>query len=124
MKKELSTVTEIQWMVDEFYELVKKDEILAPFFSKVNWEKHLPTMYKFWENTLFYTGSYSGNPILSHQKLHQKNPLHEELFSRWLALFIQNLETHFEGEKMELAKQRATSISTVMMIKILPFPGQ
>jgi len=87
--------------------------------AKVNWEKHLPVMFDFWENTLFFTGTYSGNPMKSHQRLHQLYTLNEKHFAQWVQLFIATVNELFEGAKAELAKQRAISISTVMRIKII-----
>ena len=75
-------------------------------------------MFDFWENTLFYTGSYSGNPMKLHQKLHQMFTLTAKHFSQWVQLFTTTVDELFEGEKAELAKQRAISISAVMQTKI------
>jgi hemoglobin len=85
----------------------------------VNWEKHLPLMYSFWENTLFYTGTYSGNPMIIHQRIHQIAHLTVQHFDRWVTLFTAMVDDLYEGEKADLAKQRALSIATVMKIKIL-----
>jgi len=41
-----------------------------------------------------------------------------EHFQKWLLLFTETVDQLFEGEKAELAKQRATSIATVMQIKM------
>ena len=122
MKKDIKTRGDIELLVRTFYEKVKPDPVIGHIFTKVvgvNWEKHLPTMFDFWENTLFYTGSYSGNPMQSHKKLHSLFPLNEEHFQRWVNLFTETVDELFEGEKARLAKQRAVSISTVMRIKIL-----
>ena len=122
MKKDIKTKEDIELLVRSFYDKVKIDPVIGHIFTtviKVNWEKHLPVMFDFWENTLFYTGSYSGNPIESHRRLHKIFPLNEEHFKRWVALFTETVDELFEGEKAQLAKQRAFSISTVMKIKIL-----
>ncbi len=42
-----------------------------------------------------------------------------EHFQRWILLFNETVDELFKGEKAELIKQRALSISTVMQIKIL-----
>jgi hemoglobin len=34
--------------------------------AKVNWEKHLPKMYIFWESVLFATVKFDGNPMGAH----------------------------------------------------------
>ena len=108
-------------MVDAFYEKVKKDDIIGFIFTdiaRVNWEQHLPVMYDFWENVLFQTGSYTGNPMITHTQLHHQFPLTGEHFTQWKKLFLETIEENFEGPNAELARQRALSIATVMEIKI------
>lgn len=122
MKKDIENSSDIEILVKTFYEKVKADALIGPVFNdiaKVNWEKHLPVMFDFWENTLFYTGCYTGNPMKSHQQLHEIFPLTKELFQQWLFLFNSAVDELFEGEKALLAKQKAKSISTIMQIKIL-----
>ncbi|MBL7729938.1 MAG: group III truncated hemoglobin [Chitinophagaceae bacterium] len=122
MKKDIRTREDIVCLVNAFYEKAKQDELIGHLFTtafNINWEKHLPVMYDFWENTLFYTGKYSGNPIQSHRRLHHAQPLKEEYFRRWTALFSATVDELFEGEKALLAKQRALSIATVMRLKII-----
>ncbi len=122
MKKDIETKKDIELLVNNFYEKVREDEMIGHIFNdvaKVNWEKHLPVMYDFWENVLFYTGSYTGNPMDLHKHLHRVMPLNKDHFSRWENIFTKTIDELFEGEKARLAKQRAISISTVMQIKIL-----
>ncbi|MDE3248724.1 MAG: group III truncated hemoglobin [Bacteroidota bacterium] len=121
MKRELATRTDIELLVDSFYEKVKVDPLIGPIFNdvaKVNWPAHLPVMYDFWENTIFFTGNYLGNPMQVHVKLHEHFPLNANHFSRWIRLFLLTVDELFEGEKAELAKQRAHSIATMMQIKL------
>lgn len=118
MKTDIQDIKDIQTLVDSFYEKVKRDEIIGALFAHVNWEKHLPVMYSFWENALFFTGGYTGNPLKTHRAFHERNPLSPEHFAEWQSLFVSTVNELFAGEKAELAKQRALSISTVMQIKI------
>lgn len=119
MKNDIATKKDIEQLVNSFYEKVKQDDLIAHFFVHVNWEEHLPVMYNFWENSLFYTGSYTGNPMKSHKHLHSLKALQAADFDRWLKHFLATVEELFEGDKAELAKQRALSMATVMKIKIL-----
>ena len=122
MKKDIQNRSDIEILVKAFYEKVKTDSLIGPIFNEViqvNWENHLPVMFDFWENTLFYTGSYTGNPMKLHQHLNGIFPLTSEHFKQWNILFISTVDELFEGDKALLAKQRATSISTVMQIKIV-----
>ncbi len=122
MLPDIQSREDIVRIVDTFYERVKQDELLGPIFmekAKVNWEKHLPVMYDFWENVVFYTGNYSGNPMRIHQQLHQRITLYKGDFTKWLKLFFKTVDHLYKGERAELIKQRAQSIATVMQIKIL-----
>ena len=122
MKKDITTKRDIKLLVDSFYDKVKPDPVIGHFFSKVvpvDWEKHLPVMYSFWENVLFHKGTYSGNPMVQHQALHQKSNMTTEHFKRWLQLFNDTVNELFEGDNAEIIKQRALSIAAVMQIKII-----
>ncbi len=120
MKNDIATRADIELLVNSFYEKAKTDPVIGFFFTdvvKVNWEKHLPVMYSFWENIVFYTGGYNGNPMERHQHVHEKSPLTAAHFNRWLELFRETTDQLFAGEKAELIKQRAGSIATVMQIR-------
>jgi hemoglobin len=121
MKKDIVNRSDIELLVNSFYDKVNRDPLIAFFFSEVvvvDWDKHLPVMYDFWENILFYTGKYEGNPMAKHKDIHQKCPMKMEHFQRWIFLFTETVDELFEGSISELAKQRATSIATVMQIKM------
>ncbi len=121
MKTDIANRQHIEQLINSFYDKVKVDAVIGYFFTEVipvNWEKHLPVMYDFWENVVFYTGNYEGNPMQQHQQLHKKSPMRMEHFQRWLLLFAETVDELYKGEKAELIKQRAASIATVMQIKI------
>jgi len=122
MKKDIETIEDIKQMIDSFYDKVKVDKVIGFIFNdvvRVNWEIHLPVMYKFWENSLFYSGSYEGNPLALHKHIHQLTALNALHFNQWVSLFNTTVDELFEGPISKLAKQRALSISTVLQIKIL-----
>lgn len=122
MKNDIETKKDIELLVDAFYSKIRTDELIGFIFTdvtNVNWENHLPIMYSFFENMLFYTGSYTGNPMELHKHIHRLYPLTEKHFIRWNHLFTTSVDELFCGEMAELVKQRAKSISAVMQIKIL-----
>lgn len=121
MKTDISSSAHVQWMVDRFYDKIKEDKLVGFIFTdvvKVNFEKHLPVMYAFWNNALFFTGGYNGNAMRKHIQINKATPLQKKHFIRWLQLFDQTVDEYFEGEKATLAKERAHSIATIMQIKI------
>ena len=122
MKKDILNRRDIETLVDTFYEKVKNDSVIGYYFTKVipvNWKKHLPVMYDFWENALFYSGTYSGNPMLKHMGIHALSPFNKNHFSQWLFLFNETVDDLFKGPNADAIKSRAYNIATVMQIKIL-----
>ncbi|MDP2385752.1 MAG: group III truncated hemoglobin [Bacteroidota bacterium] len=120
MKKDISNNKDIEKLVNLFYKKVKKDPTLSPFFiDGFDWNKHLQIMYKFWENVLFYTGNYGGNPMQKHFDIHSKQPLTMKHFHQWTTLFNESVDELFQGEKADSIKLKASNIATVMQIKII-----
>jgi hemoglobin len=122
MKFDLDSRENVEFMIRSFYEKVNVDEQISRFFKQVvfvDWEKHLPIMYDFWESVILGSPTYTGNPMQTHIQLNEKSPLKKEDFDRWLHLFELNLNENFSGKFTEIARQRAISIATVMQLKIL-----
>ncbi len=118
-KQDINSRKEIEILVNAFYDKVKKDVDLKIMFSDVDWQKHLPVMYDFWDNVLFYTGNYTGNPMVKHQVAHQSHPLTADHFKKWLDLFSATIDQFYSGTNAQLLKDRAQSIASIMQIKII-----
>src|ERR671912_250518 len=117
MKRDIESRKDIEVFIDSFYEKVRKDIVIGYFFNdvaKVDWKHHTPIICDFWESIIFQTGKFSGNPMVTHMKLHAISPLTKSHFDRWKQLFRETIDQYFEGERAELAKQRADSIGTMM----------
>ncbi len=85
MQKDIEDRKDIELLINSFYDKVKQDAIIGSFFTEVvqvNWEKHLPVMYNFWENIVFQTGSYNGNPMDKHLELNKKSLITDGTFSK------------------------------------------
>ena len=122
MRTDIQNRQDIEKLVNTFYDKVKTDETIGYFFTKVipvDWEVHLPKMYDFWENILFNSTTYKGNPIEAHQHVHKESPMLSEHFTHWVKLFTHTVEENFVGKNAESIIQRATSIATVMQIKVI-----
>lgn len=117
--KDLENRLDIEIVVNSFYNKVRQDDMINFMFDHVNWEKHLPIMYEFWDNVLFYTGNYTGNPMEKHQMAHNRNPMTAAHFERWLSLFDMTVNELFMGYNANLLKERAKSIATIMQLKII-----
>ena len=121
MKKALSEAADIKFLVDNFYKKVVHDDTIGYFFNevvKLDWDRHMPVMYQFWETVLFGKGGYKGNPVLKHVELNQKAPLTEQHFERWILLWESTIDEHFEGEIAEEAKKKAMTMKLLMLYKI------
>ncbi|HVA99239.1 MAG TPA: group III truncated hemoglobin [Bacteroidia bacterium] len=121
MKKELENRKDIELLINQFYEKVRKDKLLAPIFNdiaNINWETHLPRMYDFWEGLLFGNSHYTGNPMLVHIELDKKIMLLPEHFEQWKKLFFETLDELFQGNKVEETKAKVNSIASVMLHKV------
>jgi hemoglobin len=122
MKTDIKNRADIEKLINAFYDKIKTDSKIGYFFTEVanvNWEKHLPRMYDFWENIIFSTGDFVGNPMAKHKELHQKSTMTEAHFQHWNALFDETVNELFSGEKAEEIKQRAANIAMAMMYKTL-----
>ncbi len=111
---DLDSRKNIEILVQTFYDKVNADPLLAPIFSHVDWEKHLPIMYDFWTSMLLGDMSYTGNPFQKHIGL----PISALHFEQWLKLFIETVDSNFEGPKAEEAKNRANSIAGIFQHKL------
>ena len=124
MKKDIENMEDIQLLVDTFYDKVNHDEMLSPIFNevaKVNWEKHLPIMYRFWGSVLLGEMGYVGNPMDAHFRLNEKRKLEGENFSRWKSLFVETIDELFEGNIADRAKKSAFAIADLMFFKLQNF---
>ena len=122
MRKDITNSDDLYLIVKLFYVKLMKDEKMKSFFVEFEnpelLEEHLKILVNFWDNILFYSGGYRKNAMLPHIQLHQKTPLKNEHFKRWLSMFNGAVDELFEGENSTAIKSRALSIATVMEIKI------
>ncbi|MET3875727.1 group III truncated hemoglobin [Chitinophaga sp. OAE865] len=120
-KRDISNRDDIVILVNSFYDKVKEDDLIGFIFNdiaKVDWTRHLPTMYNFWEGLLLDGGNYKGNVMDPHFKLNRLIPLEPAYFDRWLQLFEATVTENFAGEKASLAVTRARSIKGIMLFKM------
>lgn len=113
-KNDIQFRSDIELLIDQFYDQVKSDAVIGYIFNdiaQVDWPKHLPVMYDFWEFLLLQGKNYQGNPIEKHFELHARHPLTAEHFDRWLALFQEAVDALFAGPVADDAKFRAMVIA-------------
>jgi hemoglobin len=121
MKPDITSRNDIETVVNLFYEKLKADNELHFFFTDVipvDWNKHIPLMCSFWENVLFYTGEYEGNPLVTHKKINAIHSTSEAHFTRWLQLFKTTVAENFKGKNADKMVQHAHAIAMIMQNKI------
>jgi hemoglobin len=114
---DITSRSDIERLVDTFYEGVRTDDLLAPIFNevaRVEWGTHLPRMYAFWESVLFGVAGFKGNPLAAHIQLGQQTPLTAREFERWLAHFHRTVDGLFTGPMAARAKRSAEHIAATM----------
>ena len=81
MKRDLADKEDLYRILSEFYLSLRKDEVLSHFFVKFNDDQvlmqHLRDLSDFWEQSLFYTGTYTKNVMQIHQEVDQKNKMED-----------------------------------------------
>ena len=125
IKRDIKDRNDIYIIVDDFYKKLLYDEEMKHFFEKFKddntLQNHLDILVDFWDNVLFYSGTYNKNAMLPHIELNKTKPFQMQHFNLWLQHFYASVDKNFKGEVSEIAKNRATSIATVMKLKILKF---
>lgn len=115
--KDIENIEDIRLLVDSFYSSVREDKLLSPIFNEKignNWPIHLAKMYSFWQTILLEEPTYSGRPFPPHAKL----PVSKNHFDRWLLLFSETINKHFEGAKANEAKWRSEKMAELFLHKI------
>lgn len=116
-KKDIEGLEDIKILVDDFYDRIREDELLAPIFNfrlSTHWVPHLEKMYTFWNAALFGVKGYNGNPFMKHATME----LDHEHFERWISLFNQTTDINFQGPLAEEAKKRAAVIASMFIFKL------
>lgn len=117
MKHDISSMDDIQLLVDNFYVKVRNDDLLKDIFNNKigdRWPEHLEKMYRFWQTVLLEEHTYHGSPFVPHAKL----PVDLSHFQRWVKLFSETVDEFFEGEKATRAKWQGERMAEMFRYKI------
>lgn len=122
MKTDIKNREDLFLLMQQFYTKLLADDTINYLFTdvaKINLEHHFPVLVDFWDSVLFQSGTYQKNAMQPHLNLHAKSPLLPHHFETWLRYFKETVDELFEGDIAFVAKERATSIATVMKIKVM-----
>ena len=104
---DISSKKDIELLIRNFYDsLLQIEEMKAPF-EGLDFEKHIPHIVHFWSFVLLDEEGYKTNVFDKHMHL----PIKPHMFDIWLTTFNNTIDSLFKGEKAEMAKQRATSLT-------------
>jgi hemoglobin len=116
MKADILGLDDIVLFVNEFYKKVQQDDLIGPVFGSViqDWQPHLEKMYQFWNAALFGVPGFKGNPFAKHAPLNI-GPIH---FEQWLILFRETIDSNFEGNMANDAKNRAELMAAMFLKRL------
>lgn len=117
MKRNITTLKDVQFLVDQFYAQVKEDPFLGPIFNKRlagRWEMHHRRLYRFWHTVLLRRPDYFGDPV----PMHFNMDIGRHHFDHWLTIWNGTVDTYFEGTIAERAKHRGTTMAKAFLSKI------
>jgi len=121
-KRDIKTREDVFLLVTKFYEKVRKDKVLGPFFNDTinDWDAHLKHLTTFWESSLFLKTKFTGNPLEAHVSVDKAfdNTITELHFGLWLNLWFETIDDLFKGDYAENAKRRARKMGTFLYLKI------
>lgn len=121
MKKDITTSKDITFLITEFYETLQKDATVGYIFTEVaqlDLAKHIPKIARFWETVLLGKMTYRGNVMRKHIELNAKEQLTEIHFNQWIQIWKATIDTHFEGQKANEAKERTDMMKPIMLYKM------
>jgi hemoglobin len=110
----IQQTSDIEWLVDTFYEKVFVHEQLSPFFAHLDYPKHRAKMVHFWAFVLLDVPGYTTQVFDLHEKMH----IDPALFEVWVKVFCENVDAHFQGELAEQAKLRAKTMGWTFAEKL------
>lgn len=121
MKKDILVKEDVIRLVENFHSRLRGDNVLGPMFQHhvKDWDLFTHLLCDFWENVVFYSGAYAGNPMDTHLRVHKETPLEIQHFLRWNMLFNETVDSLFTGANAELVKHRAQSISAIIQLKLI-----
>lgn len=116
------TRQQISDLVDNFYDIVWKDERLGPIFAAEldgRRPEHIAKMKSFWESVLLKTGSYDGRPVPAHMKL---QGVEGDDFKIWLGHFRSVVDDTFDPAAAPLVIEAAERIASSLWLVMFGNP--
>ena len=123
-KQSIESREEVDFLVRRFYDQVRRHPTLGPIFNQIveDWDHHLIHLSDFWEMILLQTGPGAGkfNPTKVHREvdLTVNHSIEQVHFGNWLELWFSTIDSHFEGETADYAKEHARRMAHMLFMRI------
>ena len=124
-RPDLASRADLEQLLRDFYGRAFQDDLLRHVFVDVvhmDLEEHLPTITDFWEKVLFNTGTYNGQAMQVHRRVHARAPLTPGHFARWLQLWRESLDARYAGPVTEQADAHARRMARAFLRQLVETP--
>ena len=115
MKEDIQNRGDVFALVSAFYSKVRENKEIGHFFNETikDWPAHLEKLTDFWETNLFMVAKFRGNPVRAHKEVDHKfnHTIEQKHFGEWLNMWFGTIDEMFEGERANIAKNRARNMA-------------
>ncbi len=115
MKKDIQDREDVFNLVSTFYTKVRRNPEIGHFFNETikDWPGHLEKLTDFWETNLFMVAKFRGNPMRAHKNVDRNfnHSIEQKHFGEWLNMWFSTIDELFEGERANIAKNRARNMA-------------
>lgn len=115
MKNDIQNRGDVFALVSAFYGKVRRNPEIGAFFNETidDWPSHLEKLTDFWETNLFMVSKFKGNPMKAHKEVDNQfgNTIEQKHFGEWLNMWFETIDELFEGERANIAKNRARNMA-------------
>lgn len=122
MKNDIQNREDVYLLVSSFYIKVRANEKIGHFFNEMieDWPAHLEKLTDFWETNLFMVSKFRGNPMKAHKAVDREfnNSIEQAHFGEWINLWFETVDSIFEGERANIAKNRARNMAHNLFMNI------
>ncbi len=122
MKEDIQNRGDVFALVSAFYSKVRENGEIGHFFNETikDWPEHLEKLTDFWETNLFMVSKFRGNPMRAHKEVDHNfdHSIEQKHFGEWLNMWFSTVDEMFEGDRANIAKNRARNMAHSIFMNI------